>query len=89
MTKCLEEIKKVILIKKGKFELKEKPRIIGEKHEREMAQMIKELEIKNDDEDDDDEEVEGMGQSTAIDKELDKLTEAKQKQGGDDDEDED
>lgn len=72
---ALAEIKKVIKEKKGKYDLKEAPRIIGEKHEIEMDQMIKDLEHEKrmDDGEEDEDDVEGMGVTTAIDKQLDEM----------------
>jgi hypothetical protein len=71
---ALEIIKKVIVEKKGKFELKTAPKIIGQQHDRELEMKLKELEQDNEPSDDDeDEEVEGMGQKTDFDQELDAL----------------
>jgi translation initiation factor 2 subunit 1 len=71
---ALEMIKKTIVEKRGKFELKTAPKIIGQQHDRELEMKLKELEQDNEPSDDDeDEEVEGMGQTTDFDQELDAL----------------
>lgn len=78
MEKALVEINRVIKEKKGKFELKAAPKIIGQQHDRELEMKLKALEQDNEPSDEDeDEEVEGMGQTTDFDQALDEQNAAK------------
>jgi len=80
---ALAEIKRVIVEKKGKFELKSAPKVIGQQHDRELEMKLKALEQDNESSDEDeDEEVEGMGQKTDFDQKLDEINATKDLSAG-------